>query len=135
MSDEYVIDASAMAHALIRKDASGTALAQRIAASTCHAPHLIDAEVGHVLRRHERNGQITEEVALVSFRLLETLVDERYAHSGWLALEAWELRHTVTFYDGLYVALAARLGMPLLTGDATLCRAPTLPCRVELIGG
>lgn len=133
MSDEFVVDAVAVADALTRKDAVGIALAQRITESTCHAPHLIDAEVGHVLRRVERLGEITEEVAVTGLRALATLIDERYAHTGWLAAEAWQLRHTVTFYDGLYVALAARLDMPLLTGDVRLSKAPGLPCRVEVI--
>ena len=46
---------------------------------------------------------------------------------------AWTLRDNVTYYDALYVALAARLGYPLLTADARLARAPGLPCAVELI--
>ncbi|WP_282778830.1 PIN domain-containing protein [Nocardia sp. CC201C] len=66
-------------------------------------------------------------------RMSTMLVDERYAHRGWLSVEAWKLRHTVTFYDALYAALAARLDLPLLTSDAKLSKAPGLPCRVELI--
>ena len=46
---------------------------------------------------------------------------------------AWTLRDNLTYYDALYVALAARLGYPLLTADARLARAPGLPCAVELI--
>ena len=59
-------------------------------------------------------------------------VGERYPH-GPLATAAWALRDNVTYYDALYVALAARLGYPLLTADARLARAPGLPCAVELI--
>ncbi|WP_330230019.1 type II toxin-antitoxin system VapC family toxin [Nocardia sp. NBC_00508] len=133
MSDELVLDASAAAEALLRKDAVGTIVAERIASSVCHSPHLIDAEVGNVLRRHERQGLINEESAITGLRLLKSMVDERYAHHGWLAIEAWGLRHTVTFYDALYVALAARLDIPLLTADEKLTKAPGLPCQVELI--
>ena len=50
-----------------------------------------------------------------------------------MAEVAWTLRNNVTYYDALYVALAARLGYPLLTADARLARAPGLPCAVELI--
>ncbi|MEV6320049.1 type II toxin-antitoxin system VapC family toxin [Nocardia sp. NPDC051787] len=133
MSDEMVLDASAAAEALLRKDAVGSAVAERIASSVCHSPHLIDAEVGNVLRRHERQGLINEESAITGLRLLKSMVDERYAHHGWLAIEAWALRQTVTFYDALYVALAARLDIPLLTADEKLTKAPGLPCQVELI--
>ncbi|GAB3470277.1 hypothetical protein GCM10027436_87620 [Actinophytocola sediminis] len=83
-----------------------------------------------MLRRIERLGQITEESAATGLYALSNLVDERYPHTGWLAADAWRLRHTITFYDGLYVALAARLELPLLTGDAKLSTAPGLPCKI-----
>ncbi|WP_431957205.1 type II toxin-antitoxin system VapC family toxin [Nocardia lijiangensis] len=133
MNDEYVVDASAAAEALLRKDAVGQVVTHRIASAVCHAPHLIDAEVGSVLRRHEQKGLISETSALTSLRLLKSMVNERYAHHGWMTVDAWALRHTVTFYDALYVALAARLDIPLLTADEKLSRAPGLPCRVELV--
>ncbi|MFE3546039.1 type II toxin-antitoxin system VapC family toxin [Nocardia sp. NPDC059177] len=104
-----------------------------IETATCHAPHLIDAEVGNVLRRHERKELIDPATAAIGLRMLATMIDRRYAIHGWLSEEAWQLRHTITFYDGLYAALAARLDVPLLTSDAKLSRAPGLPCRVELI--
>jgi predicted nucleic acid-binding protein len=134
VSDEFVVDASAAVRALTGKDAVGRALSELLAAATCHAPHLIDAEVGHVLRRLERIGHVSEESASTAVRALSTVIDQRYQHAGWLAIEAWELRHAFSFYDGLYVGLATRLGMPLLTGDVKLSKAPNLPCRVELIG-
>jgi predicted nucleic acid-binding protein len=61
------------------------------------------------------------------------LVAHRYPHVGPLGEFAWKLRHNLSFYDALYVALAARLGAPLLTADARLSRAPDLPCAVELV--
>ena len=39
----------------------------------------------------------------------------------------------MSFYDGLYVALATMLDLPLLTSDIRLTKAPGLPCRYELI--
>ncbi len=122
-----------MVDAFLRNDVAGVTAARIISESVCHAPHLVDAEVGSVLRRAERTGLISERTALTGMRMLTMLVDERYAHHGWLSVEAWRLRHTVTFYDALYAALAARLDIPLLTSDAKLSKAPGLPCRVELI--
>jgi len=61
------------------------------------------------------------------------MIDYRYPHTGRLAERAWELRHTLTFYDGLYVALAAVLDVPLLTGDVKLSKAPGLSCQLMLI--
>ncbi|MFI5775618.1 type II toxin-antitoxin system VapC family toxin [Nocardia sp. NPDC051570] len=133
MSDELVVDASAMIDCLLREDAVGVELAQRISQSTCHAPHLIDAEVGSVLRKFERSGAIVEDQAACGLRMTKLLVDHRYVHHGQLASDAWGLRHSITFYDGLYAALAARLGLPLLTTDAKLAKAPGLPCQVVLL--
>ncbi len=130
---EYVVDAAAAVSALGRKDAVGIAAHKRIAEATCHAPHLIDAEVGHVLRRGERAGQISEETARTALRALPEMIDYRYPHTGGLAQRAWDLRQTITFYDGLYVALAAVLDLPLLTADIRLSKAPGLSCRVMLI--
>lgn len=130
---EYVVDATAAVSALARKDAVGIAMHKRIAEATCHAPHLLDAEVGHVLRRGERVGEISEQTALTALRALPEMIDYRYPHTGQLAERAWDLRHSVTFYDGLYVGLAAVLDVPLLTGDVRLSKAPGLSCAVILI--
>lgn len=130
---EYVVDASAAVSALGRKDAVGIAAHKRIAETICHAPHLLDAEVGHVLRRGARAGEISEETARTALHALPEMIDYRYPHTGRIASLAWELRDTITFYDGLYVALAVVLDVPLLTGDARLSKVPGLSCRVTLI--
>ncbi len=43
------------------------------------------------------------------------------------------LRDNLSDYDAMYVALAARLDVSLLTADARLARAPGLPCAVEVL--
>jgi predicted nucleic acid-binding protein len=130
---EYVIDASIAINALGNNDAIGIAAAKRVVDSTCHAPHLLDAEVGQVLRRRVRTGQITEHSGRTALAALPQIIDYRYQHTGQLSLLAWKLRHTITFYDGLYVALATVLGVPLLTTDIKLSNAPGLSCAVEVV--
>lgn len=130
---EYVVDAAAAVSALGRKDAVGIAAHKLIAEATCHAPHLLDAEVGHVLRRGERAGEISERTARTALHALPEMIDYRYPHTGRLTALAWELRHTITFYDALYVALATVLDMPLLTANIRLSKTPGLSCRVILI--
>lgn len=130
---EYVVDAAAAVDALAGKGASGIALRARLAQSMCHAPHLVDAEVGHALRRALLHGEVTEEEALTALQALPDLIDNRYPHAPRLIEHAWGLRHNVTFYDGLYVALASLLNVPLLTGDTRLAAAPGLACPIELI--
>jgi predicted nucleic acid-binding protein len=61
-------------------------------------------------------------------------VDNRYPATGPLADAAWQLRGDITYYDALYVALAAGLGAPLVTMDARLSRAPGLTCAIEVVG-
>lgn len=130
---EYVVDASAAVSALGRKDAVGLAAHKRIAEATCHAPHLLDAEVGHVLRRGERAGEISEPTARTAMLALPEMIEHRYPHTGRLAMLAWDLRGTMTFSDALYVALAAVLDVPLLTADVRLSKAPGRFCQVMLI--
>jgi predicted nucleic acid-binding protein len=130
---DLVIDASALMLALTGRSSSADSLRASLPARRRHAPHLIDAEVGNVLRRHERAGLISTAEAVEALRAIQVLVDHRYPSAGPLAEVAWALRDNLTFYDGLYVALAARLGAPLLTCDGRLGRAPGLPCRVELV--
>lgn len=127
-----VLDASVAAIAVVEATPQGDALRARLVANPVHAPHLVDAEVGSVLRRHAAAGLIEPARAAGALRMLSTLVTDRYPH-GPLSGPAWSLRHNLSFYDALYVALAARLAVPLLTADARLARAPGLPCAVEVI--
>ena len=60
------------------------------------------------------------------------MIAARYPHTAFVKA-AWSLRNNVTYYDALYVALAARLGVPLLTADKRLANAPGLPCAIEVI--
>ena len=131
MSD-CVLDASAMVLALSGKTDAASALRARLVDVRKHAPHLIDAEVGNVLRRHERESQLSPDEALLALRAARALVDHRYPHVGPLAELAWTWRDNLSFYDALYVALAVLLDLPLITGDVRLSRAPGLRCTIEL---
>ena len=131
-ADGLVLDASVAVTALVEVTPHAARLRRRLARVVTHAPHLIDAEVGSVLRRRAAAGHIAPEVAAGALRGVGLLVAVRYPH-GPLAAAAWTLRDNLTFY-ALYVSLAVRLGYPLLTADARLVRAPGLPCAVELVG-
>lgn len=127
---DRVVDASALVRRLLPTPARTTA--QRLAASTFwHAPHLIDAECGHALRRAVLRGEITAQEGRVALRTASAVVDRRHEHRQ-LATIAWSLRNQLTYYDALYVALAVGLDLPLVTADRRLAKAPGLPCAVEL---
>jgi len=130
---DCVLDASAMVLALSGKTDAASALRMRLSGVRKHAPHLIDAEVGNVLRRHERDARLSPDEALLALRAARVLVDHRYSHFGPLGELAWTWRHHLSFYDALYVALAVLLDLPLITGDVRLGRAPDLACTVELV--
>jgi predicted nucleic acid-binding protein len=132
VADAVVLDASAFVRAETETTAGAVLARGRIASATVHAPHLIVAEVGNVARRLTGRGIVSSERGLALVVAAEEAVDRHYAH-GALTHLAWLLRAKVTFYDGLYVALAATLGLPLLTADRKLADAPGLPCAVELV--
>lgn len=133
MRDDYVLDASALVLALVGKTDAADALRQRLRTIRRHAPHLVDAEVGNVLRRHERSGRISAQEAETALGASRVLIEHRYPHAGPLAEFAWTWRANVSFYDALYVALAVRLGVPLITADAKLGKAPNLACKFEIV--
>ncbi len=49
-----------------------------------------------------------------------------------MAARAWQLRHAITAYDALYVALDERLDIPLVTCDAKLARSNGHTAKIEL---
>ena len=130
---ERVIDASVLALAVIGRDADAVHLRQTLIEIKCHAPHLIDAEFGNVLRKRTRIGDVTPQQARTALTAASSIVDVRYAHAGNLSELAWAMRDILSFSDALYVALAVRLDVPLWTADRRLSRAPRLPCAVELV--
>jgi predicted nucleic acid-binding protein len=130
---DCVVDASVVLLAVAGRTASADELRARLPGIRRHAPHLIDAEVGNVLRRHEQAGLLGGAEADTALRVAERLVDQRYPHVGPLTRQAWKLRHNLSFYDALYVALASYLRVPLLTSDGRLGRAPGLPCEIEVV--
>jgi predicted nucleic acid-binding protein len=104
----------------------------RQAGEPLHAPHLLDLEVASAVRRKLRRAELRYERADAAIGLLRRLRCTRYPH-GILLARAWALRDELTVYDAVYVALAKRLGAPLLTLDAGLARAAERHVAVELV--
>jgi predicted nucleic acid-binding protein len=96
------------------------------------APHLVDAEVGHVLRRAVLRGELRGAIARAALQDLADLPLRRAAHIGLLE-RAWALRGNLSFYDALYIALAERLRMPLVTLDAALEAAPGVRTAIQVL--
>ena len=128
-----VLDASA-ALELLLGTTRGTVLRARLSREPTPlcAPHLLDVEVAHVLRRYERAGELSGARAGQALADLEALPLTRYPHTRLLG-RMWELRANLTGYDAAYVALAELLGFPLLTCDGKLAATPGHKARIELL--
>jgi predicted nucleic acid-binding protein len=129
-----VVDASVLAEYL--GDAEGAEVArERLIADRAGlwAPHLVDAEVGHALRRGVRMGEIAADAARDALDDLIAMPLRRVRHRE-LIPRAWELRENVSFYDALYVSLAEILDQPLVTFDGRLARANGIRVEVEVLG-
>ena len=96
------------------------------------APHLVDAEVGHALRRMVAAGDIRPHAARAGLKDLAEMPLQRAPHRG-LMDRAWALRENVSFYYGLYLALAEALEAPLLTLDTRLAGVPGTCANVLVI--
>jgi predicted nucleic acid-binding protein len=99
---------------------------------TLHAPHLLDVEVAQVIRRYAANGEIDQERGRAALDDLADLPLRRYPHD-FLLPRVWNLRHNLTAYDAVYVALAEALDAALVTRDQRLAVATGHHARVELV--
>lgn len=128
-----VLDASAALEVLLRTPRAA-AIEARIFApgETLHAPHLIDIEVAHVIRRYVLGGAIPEARGREALEDFAALRLHRYPHEPSL-LRIWELRHNVRTYDAAYVVVAEELGAPLVTHDAALRATRGHGAAIELV--
>ncbi|MGL5864362.1 MAG: type II toxin-antitoxin system VapC family toxin [Dermatophilaceae bacterium] len=123
-----VVDASAALSALLNAGPSRTALA----GEQLHAPHLIDSEVAHGLRRHVASGRVSATDGWAALDTWRRLGLTRHPVHGVLE-RVWELRDNLSAYDAGYVALAESLGGALVTADARISRAPGIRCPVTVV--
>jgi predicted nucleic acid-binding protein len=124
-----VIDTSAVLEALVARDPA-RGLVDRLAQDgDLHAPHLIDTEVLHALRRMTGHRQLSDDRAADARTDFADLTLVRYPHEPFND-RVWDLRHNLTAYDATFVALAEALEAPLLTCDARLAAARGHRARV-----
>ncbi|WP_239089307.1 type II toxin-antitoxin system VapC family toxin [Sphaerimonospora thailandensis] len=114
-----VVDASIVFRLLA--NVKGDDLLRRRLTRKLHAPALIDVEIASVVRGHVITSK--PEVRISADRaatMLERYAQLKIVRHSMLPLQprVLELRNNLTAYDGMYVALAELLGVPLLTDDA-----------------
>jgi predicted nucleic acid-binding protein len=126
-----VVDTSAAITALVTEDRV-PGLVERLASDgDLHAPHLIDTEVLHALRRMILGDSISPERAADARSDFAELALIRYPHEP-LSDRVWDLRANLSAYDATFVALAEALAVPLVTCDARLASSPIHHAQIEL---
>lgn len=125
-----VVDTSAVLDVLAKWPADPS-LTERLAGEDLHAPHVIDLEILHALRRLVTVGALSAARAADVRSDYHRLAILRYPHQP-LADRIWDLRDNLSAYDGAFVALAEVLGVVLVTTDGRLARAPGHGAVVEL---
>ena len=128
-----VLDASALLEVLMNRPAADEIL-DRIfrAGESLHVPHILDVEILQVLRRYSCSGDLDPTRGEQAVQDLLDFPLNRYPHEPLLP-RAWELRHNLTAYDAVYVALAEALDAPLLTRDAKLSSASGHAATITLV--
>ena len=127
-----VVDCSIIVRLLA--NVSGDELLRQRLARAVHAPALIDAEVSSVIRglviTTKPNVRITAGRAELMLSDYSGLRIMRHPMQP-LQARVFELRNNFTAYDAIYVALAERLALPLLTDDAKLAGAPGHHAQIQ----
>lgn len=119
-----VIDASALIEVLMRSD-EGRAVQRAFGTNDLAAPECLDPEVVHALRGLERGGYFSTVRLDAAVGDLRDASITRVPHRTLLD-DAWRLRHNLSAYDAMYVALARQLDCPLVTLDSGILGAPDL---------
>jgi predicted nucleic acid-binding protein len=128
-----VVDASALIEVLLNTPVASIVSARIFdEGETLHAPHLVDVEVGQVIRRYALAGALTADRGRQALEDLAAVPMTRYPHDLFLS-RIWQMRHSMTAFDAAYVALAEALEAPLVTRDARLGATARRLVRVEVI--
>ena len=106
----------------------------RLPRTTLYAPELIDIEYASAIRRFVIRQEISMANANSYLATWASTPVRRCRHRPLLA-RIWTLRENFSAYDASYVALAERLGAPLVTADLRLARAASAYCEVVTLDG
>ncbi len=135
MSHRIVIDANIALAWMFNEDGSTAQLQPLFDALELVAPTLWQLEVVNAILVHERRKTLTRPQALQSLRLVEDLAVELVPEPvdrTATTLAQVARPHQLTSYDAVYLDLAMRSGLSLLTRDGNL-RAAAGRVGVELV--
>ncbi|WP_340689210.1 type II toxin-antitoxin system VapC family toxin (plasmid) [Saccharopolyspora sp. ID03-671] len=128
--EPVVLDASSTVDLLAGTE-HAPAVTARLSGAVLHAPAHLDAEVLSALGRLHRAGHLAADDVKTGLQALAAMPVTRHPLADLLD-DTWALRDNMRLVDALYVALAARLDVPLITTDHRLARTCT---RAESVPG
>lgn len=117
-----VVDSSAVVDVLTLAPGADP-LRALLSGERLHAPTLLDFEVVSAVRGLHLGGHLGATRAEDALTDYDALPVRRWESAHPLRRRTFELRHTMSAYDGAYVALAEALECPLVTRDARLARS------------
>ncbi len=126
-----VVDATVLIAALVDSGNDGMWAESIIANNDLIAPELVLVETTNVLRRMERQREVSRIEATSAQRDLMRLDLGLFPFHPF-AERVWDLRANLTSYDAWYVAIAERVNSPLATLDRRLTRAAGPTCEFVL---
>ncbi len=115
-----VLDASAMVDLLVGR----RSFRQRLNEATVHVPAHFDAEVLSALGRLWRAELLSSDEVAAALAALMSAPFKRHTLED-VVIGAWRRRDNLRLVDALYVEIAERIGVPLLTTDVRLASAYT----------
>ncbi|MHB8448891.1 MAG: type II toxin-antitoxin system VapC family toxin [Mycobacteriales bacterium] len=124
-----VLDASAAVEIVLWTDEGSELATHVLDAEEVVVPDHFHVEGVAALRRMELRGELTPTDTRTALGQLLALRVRRIDTLP-LLLDAWKMRHNITAADALYVIIARRLGVALVTGDIRLAHAPGLDVNV-----
>ena len=134
-----VVDASVAVKWFVPEELSSEACTFLTSEYALLAPDLLWAELGNALWKKHRRRELGQRTARRLLRDFSRVPIEFHATERWteVALEL-AIRHGITVYDGLYLALAAGSGCRLVTADRRLheaCGEGVIRHLVSWVGG
>jgi predicted nucleic acid-binding protein len=103
-----------------------------VSGTVLFAPAHLDVEVASALRGLCRTSSALRRAVSGALEHLARFPIRRVPLPPLLP-RIWELRHNLTVYDAAYVAVAERVGAPLVTCDARMATASGPRCDFEVI--
>ena len=120
----FIVDGSVAVKWLVPEQHAVAALRLLHEDAGLEAPDIILAEVGNVLWKKWRKGELEAEAVpemMLDFRKIPLQLFD----SDYLFIDAWDIakKYSRSFYDSLYVALAVKNNRRMVTADLKLYNA------------